>query len=119
MYNGTIDTRQSTLDKYDSTDSEAASTDFITLINLSPGDLMILITECRFGRKECDIETDFISTLTRLGVCWTFNSGQSGRAIRRANGAGVRNGLQLKLNINLHHDICWRCGGKECCAPTI
>ncbi len=72
------------------------NTDFRDLIKTSPQDL---ISNCRFGGEDCNI-SDFEPTLTHLGVCFTFNSGRSGKTIRKVNNAGVRNGLQLQLKVN-------------------
>ena len=70
---------------------------FRDLIKVLPQDL---ISKCRFGGEECDIDSDFVPTLTHFGVCFTFNSGKDGRPIRKVNNAGVRNGLQLQLKVN-------------------
>ena len=69
--------------------------DFTDLIKISPNDL---ISRCRFGGEECNITTDFVPTLTHLGICFTFNNGTL--PIRKVNNAGVRNGLQLELKVN-------------------
>ena len=73
------------------------STDFLDLIKTNPQDL---ITKCRFAGEECDIAVDFEPILTHLGVCFTFNSGKNGKPIRKVSNAGVRNGLQLHLNVD-------------------
>ena len=93
VFKGTPDICHNILDTYIGLEG----TDFTELIKVTPQEL---ISKCRFGGEECDISTDFVPTLTRLGVCFTFNSGQSGTPIRKANGAGVRNGLQLQLKVD-------------------
>lgn len=94
LFNSTIDACYEILSRYQMT--TLANTDFTSAINLDPRSL---ISHCRFGGKDCDYANDFNVTLTRLGICFTFNSGRSGLPIRKANGSGVRNGLQLQLNI--------------------
>ena len=79
------------------------NTNFTDLIKISPQDL---ISGCRFGGEDCNITSDFMPTLTHLGVCFTFNSGRSDTMpyssvpIRKVKNAGVRNGLQLQLKVN-------------------
>ena len=53
-----------------------------------------LIVDCTFAGKECN-HTNFSEVLTRLGYCYTFNSG----ALLKSEGIGVRYGLFLRLNI--------------------
>jgi hypothetical protein len=51
-----------------------------------------------YAGKECN-HTDFSEVLTRLGYCYTFNSGNSGRPLLKSQGIGIRYGLSLVLNI--------------------
>lgn len=57
------------------------------------------ILDCRFLGRRCNATEDFIPVFTRLGYCYTFNSGRNGTAAETTNGTGPRNGLQLILNI--------------------
>ena len=93
MFDGDNKTCYNILSMY--TDLE--TTDYRDLIKISPQDL---ISRCRFGGEECNILSDFEPIVTHLGVCFTFNSGKSGKPIRKVNNAGVRNGLQLQLKVN-------------------
>lgn len=81
--------------KYEPT--QLQNTDYSRVIKW---DLRNLISHCRFGGQDCDVFNDFNVTLTHLGVRYTFNSGRSGQEIRKDNGSGIRNGLQLLLNIS-------------------
>ena len=59
------------------------------------------IVGCEYLGRDCAIDLDsFVPTLTRLGVCYTFNSGLRGRQILTTNGTGARLGLRLVLNVS-------------------
>lgn len=55
-----------------------------------------LIKECYFMGRSCSVE-NFSAVVTRLGVCYTFNSDRT--TISSSIGTGPRFGLQLTLNI--------------------
>lgn len=55
------------------------------------------ITFCNFGEYPCSDE-DFVFTLNQLNACFTFNSGTK-KPILKVNGTGVRQGLELTLDI--------------------
>ena len=58
-----------------------------------------LIENCTFAGEECN-HTDFSEVLTRLGYCYTFNSGRiANKPLLKSRGIGTRYGLSLKLNI--------------------
>ena len=92
VFDGDNDTCYSILNTY----TGLEYTDYRQLIKVSPEDL---ISRCRYEGENCDI-SEFEPILTHLGVCFTFNSGSSGKPIRKVNSAGVRNGLQLELKVN-------------------
>ena len=94
-FNSTKDVCHKALSKYHATQLEQ-----IDYTHVIKSDIRGLIGHCRFGGQDCDFANDFNFTITRLGICYTFNSGRSGQEIRKVNGSGVRNGLQLLLNIN-------------------
>lgn len=60
-----------------------------------------LIIACNYLGRNCSIDFNtFVPTLTRLGVCYTFNSGFDGRRVLTTTGTGARLGLRLLLNIS-------------------
>ena len=57
------------------------------------------IMQCTYAGEECN-HTDFSEVLTRLGYCYTFNSGRiANRPLLKSQGIGTRYGLSLMLNI--------------------
>ena len=59
------------------------------------------IRNCWFGDQPCDnIDKDFEFSLNNFFACYTFNSGQSGRPIKKVNGTGANDGLTLIIDIN-------------------
>ena len=59
------------------------------------------IVDCEYLGKNCSVDmATFVPTFTRLGVCYTFNSGFGGRKIHTTNGTGARLGLRLILNVS-------------------
>ena len=59
------------------------------------------IRNCWFGDQPCDnIDKDFEFSLNDFFACYTFNSGQSGRPIKKVNGTGANDGLTLIIDIN-------------------
>lgn len=68
---------------------------------LGKEELANFIADCEYLGKNCSVDTDtFVPTLTRLGICYTFNSGFAGREVRTTNGTGARLGLRLILNVS-------------------
>ena len=59
------------------------------------------VMNCSFVGLPCDIEEEFVPTLTQLGVCYTFNTGKN-HSLRQAQGSGYRHDLELVLNIEQH-----------------
>lgn len=60
-----------------------------------------LIIACNFLGRNCSVDFEnFVPTLTRLGLCYVFNSGFDGRQVLTTNGTGARLGLRLLLNIS-------------------
>ena len=58
-----------------------------------------LIVGCTYAGEDCN-HTDFSEVLTRLGYCYTFNSGRmANRPLLKSQGIGTRYGLSLILNI--------------------
>ena len=53
-----------------------------------------------YAGERINISESFEPIFTRLGICYTFNSGKFGESIRMANGTGQRQGLQLLVNVN-------------------
>ena len=67
-------------------------------------DLNNLIITCQYLGRDCHVK--FVPTLTRLGVCYIFNSGRSDDApILKTNGTGAGLGLRLILNISRHQYV--------------
>ena len=56
------------------------------------------ILDCRFMGQSCNITESFTRVVTRLGVCYAFNSDSADIAVSSA--PGPRFGLQLILNID-------------------
>lgn len=60
-----------------------------------------LIIACNFLGRNCSVDYNtFLPTLTRLGICYVFNSGFNGRRVMTTTGTGARLGLRLLLNIS-------------------
>lgn len=60
-----------------------------------------LVIGCNFLGENCSVDFDtFVPTLTRLGICYVFNSGFKGRKVLTTTGTGARLGLRLLLNIS-------------------
>ena len=83
-------------EKYNHPSIQLEHSDFLSLAPTEPQDF---IYECKFGGKRCNITTDFVPIRTRLGRCFTFNSGRN-QPIFRASGPGVTHGLQLQLVVH-------------------
>lgn len=63
--------------------------------------LQNLIASCHFQGRPCSIDNrNFSPTMTRFGVCYTFNSGKGGTPIHKAHGTGSRLGLRLMVNVS-------------------
>uniref|UniRef100_A0ACB8FW12 Uncharacterized protein n=2 Tax=Sphaerodactylus townsendi TaxID=933632 RepID=A0ACB8FW12_9SAUR len=61
-------------------------------------DLEDMLLDCRFRTRECGPE-NFTTIFTRLGKCYTFNSGAPGQELLTTVKGGTGNGLELMLNI--------------------
>lgn len=60
-----------------------------------------LIIGCNYLGKNCSADyATFVPTLTRLGICYVFNSGFDGREVLTTTGTGARLGLRLLINIS-------------------
>ena len=58
-----------------------------------------MFVRCTYAGEECS-HTDFDEVLTRLGYCYTFNSGRaSNKPILKSRGTGTRYGLTLQMNV--------------------
>ncbi|XP_053116359.1 acid-sensing ion channel 3 isoform X2 [Hemicordylus capensis] len=57
-----------------------------------------MLLDCRFRARECG-PRNFTTTFTRLGKCYTFNSGAPGYELLTTVKGGTGNGLELMLNI--------------------
>ncbi|XP_042333142.1 acid-sensing ion channel 3 [Sceloporus undulatus] len=57
-----------------------------------------MLLGCRFGSRECGPE-NFTTIFTRLGKCYTFNSGAPGYELLTTVKGGTGNGLELTLNV--------------------
>ena len=70
-----------------------------------------LIVKCTYGGKDCN-HTDFSEVLTRLGYCYTFNSGNgmTDKTLLKSQGIGTRYGLFLMLNIEQDEYLEWPVG---------
>ena len=67
-----------------------------------------LIVSCTFAGEECN-HTDFSEVLTRLGYCYTFNSGRiADRPLLKSRGIGTRYGLSLILNVQQYEYLDWQ-----------
>lgn len=62
-------------------------------------DARSFIQACIVGGSSGCTEVDFDVSISRLGVCYTFNSGKNGKPILKANGTGFNEGLQLLVNV--------------------
>ena len=59
------------------------------------------IIGCQFFGQLCNISYEnFVPTLTRLGVCYVFNSGIGDSPVLKTSGTGVRLGLRLIMNVS-------------------
>ena len=93
-------------EKYNSPNVGLEHSDFLSLTYTQPGDFIL---ECKFGGKPCNISTDFVPIRTRLGRCYTFNSGKN-KPILHAKGPGVTHGLQLRLRVYEDEYVATRAG---------
>ncbi|XP_068789985.1 acid-sensing ion channel 1C-like isoform X2 [Struthio camelus] len=57
-----------------------------------------MLLRCRFRGQDCGPE-NFTAIFTRLGKCYTFNSGEPGTELLTTLQGGAGNGLELMLNI--------------------
>ncbi|XP_053265756.1 acid-sensing ion channel 3 isoform X2 [Podarcis raffonei] len=57
-----------------------------------------MLLDCRFGTRQCGPH-NFTAIFTRLGKCYTFNSGAPGHELLTTVKGGTGNGLELMLNI--------------------
>uniref|UniRef100_A0A8D0H920 Acid-sensing ion channel 3 n=1 Tax=Sphenodon punctatus TaxID=8508 RepID=A0A8D0H920_SPHPU len=57
-----------------------------------------MLLHCRYRRRECGPE-NFTTIFTRLGKCYTFNSGEPGYELLTTLRGGAGNGLELMINI--------------------
>ncbi|NXD66305.1 ASI1C protein, partial [Eolophus roseicapillus] len=57
-----------------------------------------MLLHCRFRGQDCGPE-NFTAIFTRLGKCYTFNSGGPGREVLTTLQGGAGNGLELMLNV--------------------
>ncbi|KQK82945.1 acid-sensing ion channel 3 [Amazona aestiva] len=57
-----------------------------------------MLLRCRFRGRDCGPE-NFTTIFTRLGKCYTFNSGGPGREVLTTLQGGAGNGLELMLNV--------------------
>ena len=73
--------------------------DFYTLLRDGRHPAEDLFLDCQFEGRRCT-HADFLLTITRLGFCYTFNSGRNGTTVELTDGAGTSHGLQLVLNIS-------------------
>uniref|UniRef100_A0A8C8BLY5 Acid-sensing ion channel 3 n=1 Tax=Otus sunia TaxID=257818 RepID=A0A8C8BLY5_9STRI len=59
-----------------------------------------MLLRCRFRGQDCGPENfTAVSIFTRLGKCYTFNSGGPGREVLTTLQGGAGNGLELMLNV--------------------
>ena len=70
------------------------------LAQLTNNSTETFISRCFFGDKACDIDKDFEFSLNELFACYTFNSGRSGKPIKKVSGTGANDGLTLTVNLN-------------------
>ena len=69
-----------------------------------------LIVTCTYGGEDCN-HTDFNEVLTRLGYCYTFNSGKrTNKQLLKSKGIGTGYGLFLILNIEQSEYLEWPMG---------
>ncbi|XP_060104167.1 acid-sensing ion channel 3 [Heteronotia binoei] len=61
-------------------------------------DLQDMLLDCRFRSRPCGPD-NFTTTFTRLGKCYTFNSGAPGQELLTTIKGGTGNGLELMLSI--------------------
>ncbi len=61
--------------------------------------LQSFIIACQYLGRECEWSS-FAPTLTRLGVCYTFNSGYGDIPKLKTSGTGSRLGLRLIINVS-------------------
>ena len=73
--------------------------DFYTLLREGRHPAEDLFLDCQFEGEPCTPE-DFLPTITRLGFCYTFNSGRNGSITKMTDGSGTTHGLELILNIS-------------------
>ena len=70
-----------------------------SLLEQGTDELLNLVVGCHFQGRICSIDThNFVPTMTRFGVCYTFNSGKGGKPIQKAYGTGSILGLRLTVN---------------------
>jgi acid-sensing ion channel 5 len=71
--------------------------DPILSANLADNDIKKFILECSFPNQ---LFCEFEFSLNDLFACYTFNSGRSGKPIKKVTGTGANDGLTLLININ-------------------
>ena len=59
----------------------------------------LVLQYCRFSIDQTCSEKDFVPTLTKKGLCYTFNSGSSNSAVFHSEFEGPELGLSVVLNI--------------------
>jgi len=78
-----------------------ANISYQSLLDDGTDTLSELIVDCEFQGTTCEVNSSyFVPTMTRFGICYTFNSGRGYRPILKSYGTGSRMGLRLTLNVN-------------------
>ncbi|XP_070800512.1 acid-sensing ion channel 3 [Pituophis catenifer annectens] len=85
-------------DKADFKGFKARPFDMAEFYNRTGHDLREMIWHCTFRGVACSAR-NFTLSLTRLGKCYTFNSGATGYQLLTTVKGGTGNGLELMLNI--------------------
>uniref|UniRef100_A0A8D0B135 Uncharacterized protein n=1 Tax=Salvator merianae TaxID=96440 RepID=A0A8D0B135_SALMN len=85
-------------DKADFKGFRARPFDMAEFYNRTGHDLADMLWQCTFRGADCSA-SNFSVIFTRLGKCYTFNSGASGYELLTTVKGGTGNGLELMLNI--------------------
>ncbi|XP_074842466.1 acid-sensing ion channel 3 [Carettochelys insculpta] len=72
--------------------------DMADFYNRTGHDMAEMLLQCSFRGTDCSAQ-NFTATFTRLGKCYTFNSGAPGTELLTTVKGGSGNGLELMLNI--------------------
>ena len=55
----------------------------------------VYISSCTYKGEACNISRDFVTTMTDLGVCYTFNSGKTVEPLEVTE-SGIKEGIRIQ-----------------------